>query len=120
MKVRVRMEDAPHAVLLTTGLPYGVAEGSPKEVSPRRGQGENLGIWEVGFLVGSTSPSLPSTLGCCDSLPGEKHPLASLIVLPVSSNEQMACPEGLHVRLSLHQLSRQWDVSGQHHAQHTS
>lgn len=70
--------------------------------------------------MGATSPRRPSVLGHCDSLPEEKHPPASLTVLPVSSDERMACPEELHVRLSLRQLSRQRDVSGQHHAQHTS
>ena len=37
MKVRVRMQGASHAVVLTAVLPYGAPAGSPKEVSHRRG-----------------------------------------------------------------------------------
>jgi len=51
MKAGVRMEDVSHVVLLTAGLTYGAPIGSPKEVSPRGGQREYLGIWEVGFLL---------------------------------------------------------------------
>lgn len=59
------------------GLLGEVPAGSPKEMSPRRRLGECLGIWEGRR-----------------SVPGEKHPPASLTVLPVSSDERVARPGG--------------------------
>lgn len=69
------------------GLLGEVPAGSPKEMSPRRRLGECLGIWEG-------RRSLSSALCCCRAVPGEKHPPASLTVLPVSSDELVARPGG--------------------------
>lgn len=69
------------------GLLGEVPAGSPKEMSPRRRLGECLGIWEG-------RRSLSSALCCCRAVPGEKHPPASLTVLPVSSDERVARPGG--------------------------